>query len=263
MQSIPPLVGHRGASHSAPENTLPSFRLAFQEDADRVEGDFWLTSDEKIVCIHDPTTARTAPHQPARDVTTSTLKELAHFDVGLWKAARYKNTPIPTLDEVLAILPEETTLYVEIKQDDPRILTAMFTAARQCRVGRNQLTLISFSEDIVRHAKQLAPELTAYLLHDLKYKKWYGSLALYLEEILNRAVGVGADGVDLRNSRLIDRKFVDNIRHSGLEFHVWTVNRLQDALRYIALGVDSITTDRPRGLREELTAFYQRAHLKR
>lgn len=254
MQSIPPLVGHRGASHSAPENTLPSFRLAFKEGADRIEGDFWLTSDERIVCLHDPTTARTAPHQAIRDVRDSTLQELAHFDVGLYKAEKYKNTPIPTLDEILTELPGKTTLYVEIKQDDPRIIPAMFKAARQCKVGLDQLTLISFSEAIVHHAKQLAPKLTTYLLHDLKYGKRHGPLIDYLEEIINRAVIAGADGLDLGNSPLIDQGFVDKIRKAGLEFHVWTVNRRKDALRYIALGVDSITTDRPQGLREEITA---------
>lgn len=254
MQSIPPLVGHRGASHRAPENTLPSYRLAFKEGADRVEGDFWLTSDEEIVCLHDPTTARTAPHQPVHDVRNSTLQELVHFDVGLWKSVEYKNTPIPTLDAILTELPGKTTLYVEIKQDDPRMITAMFKAARQCNVGLDQLTLISFSEDIVRHAKQLAPELTAYLLHDLKYKKRHGPLAQYLEDIIHRAVVIGANGLNLGNSPLIDQAFVDKIRKAGLEFHVWTVNRRDDALRYIALGVDSITTDRPLGLRKEIAA---------
>ena len=52
------LVGHRGASHAAPENTLPAFRLAFEEGADFIEGDFWLSRDEQIVCLHDDDTAR-------------------------------------------------------------------------------------------------------------------------------------------------------------------------------------------------------------
>lgn len=258
MQSIPALVGHRGASHRAPENTLPSFRLAFKEGADRIEGDFWLTSDERIICLHDPTTARTAPHQPMRDVRNSTLRELAHFDVGLWKSMKYKDTPIPTLDEILTELPGKVTLYVEIKQEDPKIITAMLTAARQCKVDLAQLTLISFSEEIVHHAKQRSPELRTYLLHDLKYRKRHGPITEYLEEIIYRAVVIGADGLDLGNSQLIDQEFVDKIREARLEFHVWTINRLKDALRYIALGVDSITTDRPQGLREEITASFSK-----
>ena len=252
MKSIPFIVGHRGASHSAPENTLPSYRLAFKEGADRVEGDFWLTNDKKIVCLHDPTTARTAPHQPVIDVRTSNFYDLENYDVGLWKSEEYRNTRIPTLNQILEELPTGVSIYVEIKQDDPRILIEMFKAAEECKVNLKSLTLISFSEDIVRKAKQLAPELTVYLLHDIKHQKHDGPTNTYLENIIDRAVSIHADGLDLGNSPLITHWFVDKIRKAGLEFHVWTVNTAEEALRYMELGIDSITTDRPQGLREDL-----------
>lgn len=252
MKSIPFLVGHRGASHTAPENTIPSYRLAFKEGADRIEGDFWLTSDSRIVCLHDPTTARTAPHQPVIDVRTSTLQELANHDVGLWKSVDFSNTPIPTLDQILRELPPEVSMYVETKQDDPRIITAMLTAVEKSNVDLKRLTLISSSEEIVQHAKELAPELTVYLLHALKHQEKDGPANIYLENIIERAVAIGADGLDLGSSPLITRWFVDKIRKVGLEFHVWTVNNVEDALHYIDLGIDSITTDRPQGLRKEI-----------
>jgi len=259
MKSIPFLVGHRGASHKAPENTLPSYRLAFKEGADRIEGDFWLTSDARIVCLHDPTTKRTAPHQPVLDVRTSTLQELENYDVGLWKSLDYRNTRIPTLDQILRELPPEISMYVEIKQDDPRIITAMFTAAKKCNVDLKRLTLISFNEEIVQHAKELAPELTVYLLHALNHQEQDGPANIYLEKIIKRAVAIGSDGLDLGNSPLITRWFVDKIRKAGLEFHVWTVNNVEDALHYIDLGIDSITTDRPKGLRDEILTLAKSA----
>ena len=54
------IVAHRGASHDAPENTLSAFLLAWEQGADAVEGDFLLTRDGQIVCIHDKTTRRTS-----------------------------------------------------------------------------------------------------------------------------------------------------------------------------------------------------------
>ena len=257
MKSIPLLVGHRGASHKAPENTLPSYRLAFKEGADRIEGDFWLTCDERVVCLHDPTTARTALHQPVIDIRKSNLQDLANYDVGLWKAEDYRNTHIPTLDEILAELPVNMSIYVEIKQDDPRIITAMLRAAKKSNVDLKWLTLISFSEDIVKHAKKLAPDLTVYLLHALKHQENDGPANTYLENIIERATACGADGVDLGNNPLISQWFVDKIKMEGMEFHVWTVNSAEEALRYIELGVDSITTDRPQELREEITALLE------
>ncbi len=258
MISIPSLVGHRGAAHKAPENTLPSYRLAFKEGADRIEGDFWLTCDERIVCLHDPTTARTAPHQPVIDVRTSNLQELESYDVGLWKAEDYRNTRIPTLDQILEELPANMSMYVEIKQDDPRIITAMFKAAKKSNVDIKWLTLISFSENIVKHAKQLAPELNVYLLHDLKHQEDDGPANTYLEKLIEKAITSGANGLDLGDSPLITQWFVDKIKMAGLEFHVWTVNSAEEALRYIEFGVDSITTDRPQGLREDIKTLLER-----
>ena len=53
------IVAHRGASEDAPENTLESFHLAWLQNADAIQGDFRLTKDEQIVCIHDEDTSRT------------------------------------------------------------------------------------------------------------------------------------------------------------------------------------------------------------
>ncbi|MFT5697390.1 MAG: glycerophosphoryl diester phosphodiesterase [Desulforhopalus sp.] len=205
-----------------------------------------------MVCLHDPTTARTAPHQARTDVRTAQLKDLEQFDVGLWKSEKYRNTRIPTLSKILRELPANVILYVEIKQDDPRIIDAMFKSAKENKVPLKQLTLISFSEDIVKHAKQQAPQLTAYLIHRLDHYLTDGPVHSYLERIINTAKEIGADGLDLKNSPLIERWFVDKLREARLEFHIWTVNSAEDAIRYMNLGVDSITTDRPQGLREDI-----------
>mgnify|MGYP005855702713 CR=1 FL=1 len=47
------IVAHRGASQEAPQNTIPAFQLAWKQGADAIEGDFHLTKDGNIVCIHD------------------------------------------------------------------------------------------------------------------------------------------------------------------------------------------------------------------
>ena len=50
---------HRGESFNAPENTIQSIKLAWINNADGVEIDIRLTSDNKIVVIHDRNTRRT------------------------------------------------------------------------------------------------------------------------------------------------------------------------------------------------------------
>ncbi|MDI9444020.1 MAG: glycerophosphodiester phosphodiesterase family protein, partial [Planctomycetota bacterium] len=46
------IIGHRGASHDAPENTLAAFRLAWEQGADAAEVDIWLSKDQRIVALH-------------------------------------------------------------------------------------------------------------------------------------------------------------------------------------------------------------------
>ena len=66
------IVAHRGSSYEAPENTLPAFRLAWEQGADAIEGDFHLTKDGQIVCIHDRDTERVS-HTNVVDVPTTTF----------------------------------------------------------------------------------------------------------------------------------------------------------------------------------------------
>ena len=107
------LTAHRGASHNAPENTMAAFNLAWQENADGIEGDFYLTSDGQIVCIHDATTARTGDIDLT--VATSTLAELKAVDVGSWKGSEWSGEQIPTLEEVLSCIPTGKYIQIEIK----------------------------------------------------------------------------------------------------------------------------------------------------
>lgn len=80
------IIAHRGASHDAPENTLPAYKLAWQQGADGIEGDFRLTADGQIVCLHDPSTGRVGDRDLV--VSESTLAELRQADMGVLKGEK-------------------------------------------------------------------------------------------------------------------------------------------------------------------------------
>src|SRR5881296_638063 len=61
--SARPVIAHRGASGSAPENTLATFELAVRQGADAFELDVRLTADGVPVVLHDPTLERTTDHR--------------------------------------------------------------------------------------------------------------------------------------------------------------------------------------------------------
>ena len=114
------IIAHRGASFDAPENTLSSFRLAWEQGADGIEGDFMLTSDGQIACFHDLDGQRLAGDPVV--VKNSTLAKLQALDVGRWKGDRWRGERVPTLRDVLAIVPAGRKVVFELK-DGPAIVS--------------------------------------------------------------------------------------------------------------------------------------------
>ena len=57
--TAPLIIGHRGASAVAPENTMAAFREAIAVGSDGIEFDVRLTRDGVPVVIHDSTLHRT------------------------------------------------------------------------------------------------------------------------------------------------------------------------------------------------------------
>lgn len=256
---FPVLVAHRGASEQAPENTMAAFALAWQQGVRLVEGDFWLTADERIVCLHDPTTGRTAPDYPEYDVRQSSCADFVDHDVGRWKGERYTGERIPLLSEILAAMPPQSGIYVEIKQDLDRIIDVLLQTVAGSPVSLSQITIISFNASIIRRTKRLVPRLRAFLLHDPDDDAALEPSALDAGRIAQLAREVQADGVGLGNSVRVDHRYARQLRLAGLELHVWTVNSLADALRFAEMGFMSLTTDRPLALCREIEAHFGKA----
>ncbi len=250
--AIPLIVAHRGASHDAPENTLAAFRLAWDRGADAVEGDFRLTADGHIVCLHDETTERTAPAQPALAVAKSTLKQLRRLDVGRWKHSRYAGERIPTLEDVLATVPDGRGVFVEIKCG-PEILPALRRQLAASGLRPDQITIISFSKAVIRQSRRRMPQYAANWLTSYRQDNPDGPWKPAPSDVVRtlrdtQATGLGSKG----NLNVLNGPFIRLIRDAGCGIHVWTVNSPDAARKFAERGVDSITTDRPALLRTVL-----------
>src|SRR4029453_13086438 len=91
----PLVLGHRGASADAPENTLAAFRLARAQGADGVELDVRRCATGEVVVIHDGDARRTAG-APLR-IAEAPLAALRALDAGAWKGERFRGERIPLL----------------------------------------------------------------------------------------------------------------------------------------------------------------------
>lgn len=112
----PPLLfGHRGAYTARPENTIPAFVYAMEAGGDGIEIDVRVTKDGAIVAMHDSRTGRTTDDAANRYVSELTLAELKELDAGSWLDPSYAGTRIPTLEEIVAAVPEHTLLLLDLK----------------------------------------------------------------------------------------------------------------------------------------------------
>ena len=248
----PMITAHRGASDDAPENTLAAFRLAWQQGADAIEGDFRLSGDGDVVCIHDADTARTCGVKLV--VADTPLARLRQLDYGRWKWEGFAGETCPTLAEVLAVVPTGKRLYVELKTG-PEIVPQLVRDLERAAVSPTAVVLIAFDEATVVACKERLPAVKAHWLTAFKESSkgsgnWRPTAAAIAETVRR----CGADGVGMQaRAEVIDAAFVETLRTGGVgEFHVWTVDRPGDAQHFARLGAVGITTNRPAFLRTAL-----------
>ena len=241
------IVAHRGASRDAPENTIPAFQLAWEQGADAIEGDFRLTKDGYIVCIHDRNTKRVSDTNLI--VPNATLAELRKLDVGGRHANAFKGTVIPTLAEVFSIIPEQKTIYIEIKCG-AEIIPALLKAIEKSGLKREQIVVICFDKEVLHELKTKAPTLKASWLSSFE-KDAFGKRSPSLETVLTTLKQINADGFS-SSKDIIDEAFVKSVMEAGYDYHVWTVDDTTTARRFDAWGAKSITTNVPGHIRRSL-----------
>lgn len=240
-------IAHRGASYDAPENTVASFKLGWEQKADVDELDIYLSRDGEVVVIHDATTKRTAGVD--RKVVEQSLAELRALDAGSWKGVAWKGEKIPTLAEAVATIPNGKRMFIEIKAG-AEILEPLERVLRAAKRPPEQTAIIGFSYEVMKAAKERFPQLQIYWLASPK-KGSEGKLPT-VEELIAKAVDAYLDGLNLNTGFGIDATFVARVKAAGLKLYVWTVDAPEQARALGKAGVDGIGTNRAGWLREQL-----------
>lgn len=235
------IIAHRGASWDAPENTVSALKLAWEQQADGVEFDIYLTRDGKIVACHDKDTQRTAG--VSKFIAESTLAELQLLDVGTWKNVKFAGERIPTLEEMLATRPAGKKVYIEVKCG-PEIVPALNQVLIAGKIPPAETPVICFNSAVIAAMKELRPDLPAYFLVTLQKDTT-------AESLISRAREIRADGLDVSANQYLTRELASQIRGAGLRLDVWTVNDAALARTLAEFGVQGITTDRPGWLRQQ------------
>lgn len=243
------IVAHRGASYDAPENALSAMKLAWKQDADAIELDIHLSKDGKIVTMHDFDTKRTGGGIDKK-IVDQTWDELQKADVGAWKNAKYKGEKIPTLDSILKTIPRGKRSFIEIKVGS-EILPELGRVMKKSGKSPEQLSIITFNYEVARDAKAMFPAHQVYWLSSYNKDKKTGQLP-NLDDLIKKTKEAKLDGLDLNFNFPIDKAFVEKVHGAGLKLYTWTVDDPAVAKAEVEAGVDGITTNRPKFLRDSL-----------
>jgi len=233
----PFVLGHRGARHAAPENTLAAFELSRREGADGIELDVRLDGSGQVIVLHDPTLKRVTQGADPRHAEDIPSRELSRLDVG-------RGERVPTLAEVLSWAREhEQRVNVELKSDvRSRLLLLRQVARVMTRQALPPVLLSSFHPYFVWWLARRLPELPrAWLVHDKQ-------LLLRYAPGLRR---LGANGLHPEHV-LANRARVTRLKSAQLLVNTWTVNEPARARELARVGVDAIISDVPGKILAEL-----------
>jgi len=240
------IVGHRGASHLAPENTLASVKLAWELGADAVEIDVHLTKDKKVIVIHDVDTKRTTPGD--LEVAQTDATRLRKLDAGSFKDKKYRAEKLPIIDEVLATIPPGKKLLVEVKCG-PEIVPFLKREFERTK-KISQVYVISFNFEVVAASKVQMPNVPALWL--IKSKKNPAGIYQPHEIAFIKKIKTNKlDGFGVHYAG-VTAEFVTAVKRAGLKLFVWTVDQPAEAKRLEALEIDGLISNRPGWIREQL-----------
>ncbi|MEJ8660626.1 glycerophosphodiester phosphodiesterase [Streptomyces sp. MS1.AVA.4] len=228
------VVAHRGASSSAPENTMFAQEVGRRSGADFIENDVQLTKDGVPYLLHDTTVDRTT--DGTGDIRTLTAAQLDTLDAGSWFSPHFAGARVPTLAAQLADLRTRGgSLLLEVKRADTREQVAAMIDVVRAEKMTDRVFVQSFEPRHLRWVHELAPELPLGLLRSTLDAD---PVAVAADLHLTSYNPSGA-ALDARPG------VVAELHRAGVATMVWTIDSATEWRRYDEYGVDGIITNRP------------------
>jgi glycerophosphoryl diester phosphodiesterase len=250
MTASPLIIGHRGASAVAPENTLAAFSRAMGDGADGIEFDVRLSCDRVPVVIHDATLKRTGLID--RLVGELTSLELQQIDVGSWFEGRVQSPDVcfsgerlPALAQVLELFSVNTgLLYIEMKcgvREGAALAGAVAKLVREFRIA-DRVVVESFDLSAIAEIKKIDKGIRTAALFEPKLSRPISTVRR--STMVDLARQHDAEEIALHHS-LAGSRVIEKAKREGLEIVVWTIDDPGWIARARALGVKAVITNNP------------------
>lgn len=146
------IIAHRGAHIGIPENSLPAFQKAIDLGCDFVEIDTRMTKDGKIVSVHNSTIDQYVVGKTGK-VSDYTLAELKEMSIGEKTGPEWKNTTIPTFEEILQLCRGKIGIYLDLKE---QLVPELLELIRKYEMERDIIWYIPASRmEIIKQIQDL------------------------------------------------------------------------------------------------------------
>ena len=240
------LISHRGESVDAPENTLPAYKTAVERGFG-FECDVYLSKDGRVFTFHDRDLKRTTAGANTNKCADVTWAEILKLDVGgwgKWKGSKFSPTRPALLEEVLALARDGRYIYVEVKPGPEIVPYIKKVFAAQKKATPKNTLFISFDKASCKALKQQMPEYKVFWITSSKHWETPGYPPVTAKDVIAAMRETGADGVDCHfDPTVVTKEMVAEVRKAGYEFHVWTVDKLEDTEEAFRRGVQTVTTN--------------------
>jgi glycerophosphoryl diester phosphodiesterase len=245
----PTNFAHRGASSRVPENTLEAFRLAVLSGAGGLELDVHMTSDGRIVVIHDDSVDRTT--EGTGLVRRMTLHEVQSFDAGyrftLDGGTTYpywgRGVRVPELREVLREFPGYT-VNIDIKEEQPGVEATLLETIKDAGAG-DRVLVVSEMPAVVERVRELSGSSISTGASRQEIRDFYRLSRLRLEFLVRPPYDALQVPVEYGGREVVTPRFVKAAHNRGVRVDVWTIDEPEEMRRLLDLGADVIMTNRP------------------
>lgn len=233
-KGIKGFTGHRGFRHLAPENTLPSFKMAIDAGCDYVETDIAVTKDRRLVLFHDKKSVKRMldSDKAVNDLLFDELRSIPF--IGGVNHEQYKHLQVPTFEEYLEL--------IEPSQSDPMIELKDETLSKE-----NEDLLVKIRDMIDAHhlthrarvTSAIKENLLAYEKINKEHELWYiteedfKDLDLLKEHHWNLSI----------EHKNLNKDFLQQVIDAGLKVDVWIVNDGAEAKKLLKWPITSMTSD--------------------
>lgn len=247
------VIAHRGGKGIAPEGTIAAFDQAVELGVDILEYDIHMTSDERLVVIHDPSVDRTTNGSGL--INELTLEEVQRLDAGYHfqdEAGNYsfrnQGVYIPTVEEIFTRYPQMRQL-IEIKDtNNPELYEEIIQKLWSLIVeyGMEEEVMIgSFDHEINERFDEVSAGVIPIGAGEQAVRSFVEKHVPYLNGLAKTNFDSMQLPIEQEGHDLTKRNIIRSAQKRNVSIYYWTINEAEEMRELIEKGADGLITDYP------------------